>query len=644
MRDLFKTGVGKTVLFLLHIVSCCALLVSAVAIFIFLDYDIYSKSEESLRSGVISDSLSDDAFELMRLSLFDYHDYDLEGKYDNYKITAPDGNVIRGNYGTFNGRATETYTFKWNVDFNDSEEIINWYPIPNGRDITEDEKADLYICEITVPSDYLGYEDLKILSTEVSIAYYFRYWIFVIAGVSAILFILLFAGLVSVSARVPGSDELKPGVFNKVPIDILIGISALVFTMAFLMADEVYYTRSTRWLIAAGLAVLLICLVDGIAMSIAARVKQKNLIKNSVIYMLLKFTFRLCRAVFSWIGKFLSAFPLIWKTVVLVMLTFFALVYSFVRYNPGLISFLLFIESLIAIYSAYALRKLQKGAERLAAGDLSYKISTDELIMDFKDHGENLNRISVGMDNAVKEQMRSERLKTELITNVSHDIKTPLTSIINYVDLINKEECDNEKINEYVEVLDRQSKRLKKLIEDLIEVSKASTGNLDVELEPSDLGVTLVQAVSEYEDRFSNAGLDLVLKKPDSVITVMADGRRMWRVFDNLLNNICKYGLTGTRVYIDLYTDNGNAVVSFRNVSRDPLSLSADEIAERFTRGDSSRNTEGSGLGLSICKSLVDLQGGTQNIFIDGDLFKVVLTFPLINPVKQTELSVNMQY
>ena len=225
--------------------------------------------------------------------------------------------------------------------------------------------------------------------------------------------------------------------------------------------------------------------------------------------------------------------------------------------------------------------------------------------------------------------MKSERFKTELITNVSHDIKTPLTSIINYVDLLEKEEINNETAKEYIGVLSRQSARLKKLIEDLIEASKASTGNVSVNLSQFELGILLTQALGEYEERFAQNNLQVVLNKTDETLLVMADNRHMWRVFDNILNNIAKYAQPNTRVYIDANRKNNIAEISFRNISKDALNISGDELMERFVRGDSSRNTEGSGLGLSIAKSLTEVQKGKLDIQIDGDLFKVRLAFPL---------------
>ena len=301
----------------------------------------------------------------------------------------------------------------------------------------------------------------------------------------------------------------------------------------------------------------------------------------------------------------------------------------------GLIEFL--ILCMILIRALVDMNMLKKGAEELASGNTDYEIDTSHMMWEFKHHGENLNRIKDGIQVAVEDRMKSERMKTELITNVSHDIKTPLTSIISYVDLLKKEQLDNRTALEYVEVLDRQSARLKKLIQDLIDASKASTGNLNVHLEETNIRVLLEQAMGEFTEKMEKRGLRTVITYNAEPVTVMADGQLLWRIFQNIINNIEKYAQDNTRVYIDvdgeiLQQDDSGIVkrnnmlkVTFKNISRDALNVSGDELMERFVRGDSSRNTEGSGLGLSIARSLAELQGGNLEIIVDGDLFKVVL-------------------
>ena len=276
------------------------------------------------------------------------------------------------------------------------------------------------------------------------------------------------------------------------------------------------------------------------------------------------------------------------------------------------------------------LRRLQKGAEEISNGNLDYKIDKTYMPPTLSEHAERLNTIGMGLSKAVDGRMKSERMKTELITNVSHDIKTPLTSIVNYVDLLKAEKTESPTAQEYIAVIDRQSARLKKLITDLVEASKASTGNLTANMEPTDLKVLISQIVGEYQEKLADRKLELVTETDDKNPVVMADGRLMWRVFDNLFNNICKYALEGTRVYLSLNVEEGRATVSLKNISSNRLNIPSEELMERFVRGDSSRNTEGSGLGLSIAKSLVELQKGDFDIVIDGDLFKVIVTLDVL--------------
>lgn len=275
--------------------------------------------------------------------------------------------------------------------------------------------------------------------------------------------------------------------------------------------------------------------------------------------------------------------------------------------------------------------KLHQAVEKLAAGETSYKVDISEFNSLEADFARGLNRISDGLETALAEQVKSERLKADLITNVSHDIKTPLTSIINYVDLIKREKIDNPTIQRYLEVLDQKSHRLKTLTEDLVEASKASSGNIKLEIMDIDIVELVQQTNGEFEDKYELSRLKMVSTLPNEVIIIEADGRRLWRVLENLYNNACKYALENTRVYIGIEDRGTDVVFSIKNVSASPLNFSPDELTERFVRGDVSRTTEGSGLGLSIAKSLTELQGGKFKITIDGDLFKVEVAFPIKN-------------
>ena len=296
-------------------------------------------------------------------------------------------------------------------------------------------------------------------------------------------------------------------------------------------------------------------------------------------------------------------------------------------YGAGVFLFFLYkiAETALIFYLVLMAKKLKDGGKRVASGNYNEPIDTTHMIAPMREHGEDINHVGEGIAIAVAEQMKSERFKTELITNVSHDIKTPLTSIINYVDLIKKEGISEEKVREYVEVLDRQSARLKKLIEDLLEASKASTGNVEMHMEPCDAAVMISQVVGEYQDKLQAQDIEIVVNEAKNPANIMADGRHLWRVFDNIMSNICKYTQDHTRVYVNVEDAGDQVRMIFKNISKYPLNISSDELMERFVRGDASRNTEGHGLGLSIASSLTALMDGQLTIDIDGDLFKITV-------------------
>ena len=276
-------------------------------------------------------------------------------------------------------------------------------------------------------------------------------------------------------------------------------------------------------------------------------------------------------------------------------------------------------------------RRLRKGSQALASGNLHHQIETQRMPRDLKLYAEDLNNISVGMASAVDEQMKSERFKAELITNVSHDLKTPLTSIINYVNLLKATRQEDPKALEYIEVLDRKSQRLKKLTEDLVEASKASTGVLSVNREKISMGQLMDQALGEWTEKLEERKLTVVSNLPEGETWVYADGRHLWRVIDNLLSNCAKYAMEGTRVYLDLTRGKGQVSLSVKNISWEALNVPPERLMERFVRGEESRTTEGSGLGLSIARSLTELQGGTFSLSVDGDLFKATVSLPQAN-------------
>ena len=462
-----------------------------------------------------------------------------------------------------------------------------------------------------------------------------RYELIGAAVASFVLAVLLFVFLMAAAGHHDASGEVKAGFVEKIPADLLWligigGICALIavtgsfFSSNYLVASLV---TTALCLLGAGLLALL-CL-----MSTAVRLKLGTFLSSCLIWRFLRWCWKWIKAAFRAFGKLLHGLPLVWKWIpvfIVLMIADFLLTMYFRRDGDMLVFVKLMQWALLAaaiLYLVLAFQRLRKGAKAIAKGEEQVVVDDKYLIGDLKDHAEDLNHIRDGLSRAVDERMKSERLRTELITNVSHDIKTPLTSIINYVDLLSREEPENEKTKEYVEVLQRQSARLKKLTDDLVEASKASTGNLPVAAEKLELGVLLDQTAGEYGERLAEKNLDLRVTKPEEPVYVQADPRHLWRILDNLMNNILKYAQPGTRVYLNLEREGGKAALSFRNISAQPLNVRPEELTERFVRGDSARSTEGSGLGLAIAASLAKLQNIDLDLSADGDLFKVILRF-----------------
>lgn len=412
---------------------------------------------------------------------------------------------------------------------------------------------------------------------------------------------------------------------DKIPADVWL----LVLLCTFFIGWEAFYYEWGRVFFCAALVPLVLLFLC----AFAAQCKAGTVLRGALIGRIARFLWRIVRSLFLGLWRIARNLPLLWKTALVMAGVFFLeMLFVLAGYGSvdGIFVIMKAVELLAALYIALNLRTLQKGGEKLARGDFSSPIDTKYLIGDFKRYGQELNDVQSGLEQAVQEQMKAEHLKTELITNVSHDIKTPLTSIVNYVDLLKKEDMPSPAAREYIAVLDRQSHRLKKLTEDLVEASKASSGALNVELQPTDVNVLLSQIEGEYQERLAACHLTLVTQPPAPGTMIQADSRLLSRVMDNLVSNVCKYALENTRVYVTAAVRDGQAIISFKNVSRDELNISPDELMERFVRGDASRHSEGSGLGLSIARSLVQLQGGTFALSIDADLFRADIVFPLI--------------
>lgn len=435
-----------------------------------------------------------------------------------------------------------------------------------------------------------------------------------------------------------GKEQALP--LQRVPLDFLAMLACvpvMVLGALFLGTLGGYNGYNGVSIICAALEFLgMSIVITGFILVFALDVKKGTWWKNTIIYHLLILGKHACVKLARFLWRVFGYVPLVWRTALLLAAVW--LLNLFICYNlywngGGFVLWILEAVAISAgvIYVALLLKRLKEGGKHLAEGNLSYQIDKKGMWFDFAEHADNLNSIGKGMSKAVKERMKSEHFKAELITNVSHDIKTPLTSIINYVDFLKKEEIDNEKAQEYIEVLDRQSRRLKKLTEDLVDASKAATGNIQMHMAPCQIGVLMEQTMGEYKEKAEKNDLKFIMKMPGEELEIMADGKRLWRVFDNLLGNICKYSQPGTRVYLDLKEADGQAVIMYRNTSKYELNITEEELMERFVRGDSSRHTEGSGLGLSIARNLVELQGGSFQIAIDGDLFKVTIKFDLLN-------------
>lgn len=457
--------------------------------------------------------------------------------------------------------------------------------------------------------------------------------IFIAAAIVLLVFLLSAAG-----HRRDGT--LRGSFLCAVPFDLLsVGTAVAVGIFASLFYELLQYN------ILKGYAFILIgctlCFAAAGAVTIAwamtgaVHIKTHNFLNSLLCWRVIRVCVKLVMKPLRMAVELIKGLPLIPKAALITAAILFGeiLWMAMCDAGGGIIVGWLFERAILVVLTLYTLlcmKRLLIGGKAIAGGDLGYKIDSAKMYGPLREHAEDLNNITDGLNGAVTERMKSERFRTELITNVSHDIKTPLTSIINYVDLLEKEQPENERMREYLEVLARQSARLKKLIEDLMEASKASTGNISVNPERCIMNVLIDQTAGEYAERLSAKGLELIVSKPEERLSIMADGRHMWRIFDNLLNNICKYAQRGTRVYIDLCRREDKAAVTLRNISENRLSVGADELSMRFVRGDASRNTDGSGLGLSIAESLVRLQNGTMKLTVDGDLFKVELEFPIV--------------
>lgn len=447
-----------------------------------------------------------------------------------------------------------------------------------------------------------------------------------IAGITAL---ACFVFLLCSAAHRSGTEDCVLLRQDKMPYDLYLPSAILLGTgLCAMLVECVAYELNTVKAVAA--ALIMACLAGvfmALCMTTAARIKTGTLFKNTLIY-------KLCTGIGTGATGFLNSISGAWRF----SLAFagYLLINALLSYRfftrGGFFTFLILLAInggalYLLLNMIRQMRTLSAAGQAMANGDLSYCVDTSNMKREFREHGENLNSIGRGMAIAVNERMKSERFKTELITNVSHDLKTPLTSIVTYIDLLQKKDIQDEKAKEYIDTIARQSKKLKKLTEDLIDASKASSGALNVNMERVNISELLRQSSAEYGERMEAVNITPVVNMPEEDIYVRADGRLLWRVVENLLQNICKHGMPGTRAYLEARTENGRAVVSFKNISQQQLNIPVEELLERFVQGDESRSRGGSGLGLSIAESLTELMKGKLKLSLDGDLFKVELWF-----------------
>ena len=496
-------------------------------------------------------------------------------------------------------------------------------------------------------------------------------YLFPVMGICLLIFAVCAVYLCCAAGHKPKSEEIRAGGLNRMPLDLygfltVMGLSCLGVAIAEGGDHMLRQNVMIGFVFILAMAFLASLLIVGFLFAFVAQIKTPGgfLWRNSLCGLFLKLCIwlfqkalhlcvwleeklatnlvpvlkrllkriwsslkRICLWIQTMFHRFLILLPVTWQWILIgLVMVFFLFITVAGRFDFGIVLSILLAFALV-LYGAHCFGTLLETTKKMNKGDLDSKVDDKLMVGAFKEFAGDLNDLAGVAVVAAQKQLKSERMKTELITNVSHDIKTPLTSIINYVDLLQKPHTDEEQ-EQYLEVLDRQSQRLKKLIDDLMDMSKASTGNMAVDITLVDAVESVNQALGEFADKLDQAQLIPVFRHTEDTVAMMADGRLVWRVLSNLLSNAVKYAMPGTRLYIDLMSLENKVVISMKNISRDALNVDAEELMERFVRGDDSRNTEGSGLGLNIAKSLMELQKGQLQLLVDGDLFKVTLIFP----------------
>ena len=521
--------------------------------------------------------------------------------------------------------------YRSNIDMDGSQ----WKSLIGGNMWT-----DNYECVFAVDTSYPiqddFYQESKIYQ-EYAPQVRFTFWIAIATGFAMLVILAWLTIVAGRSNREEGIvlnriDKMKTEIFILLSVAVMVTCIYGEISLSYSLLNGVRFSgdgfSDTSVLIFAGIVAVSFCMTGlTLWLGMVRRIKAKTLWKNSILCLIIKYV----RIGIRHLGE-------VWKAAILFGVLVVVHWIAIAMWEPGIWLFVMLAAEAGAFFylmrRAIGRARIIKGVKAIADGQVDYQIPLNGLKGGQLEAAVSINKIGDGLDRAVEESVKNERLKTDLITNVSHDIKTPLTSIINYVELLKREDFEDPKIRNYLQVLEEKSYRLKTLTEDVVEASKVSSGNISLEMMSLNLVELVNQTCAEFEEKFEARNLKMIMNLPAEPATIYADGRRMWRVLANVFNNAAKYAMEGSRVYVDLVQTGEEVQLTIKNVSEQPLNISADELTERFIRGDVSRSTEGSGLGLSIAQNLTKLQGGKFELYLDGDLFKVLICFPV---PKETE-------
>jgi signal transduction histidine kinase len=618
MKNMSNSLLTKVLAYLLMTITALTFTVTVLSFVIIKTYDIDRNPDMAFfKSNLCSDITTDYAMEA-------YNGYFMQ-----YMSSFPDQQSME-DYKQYYSKENTNFFFE--IKDESGKTVLSSYTDEYGYKIPFAVGKDGFTVTAYVRKDIEASDDYLFPYSLYDFAYKTRNVLIPLASVSMVITILIFIYLMYSAARKKDHEKFEPSFIDKIPFDILFLLIGGMIVIAVLGVQQIgmalyeeYMFEGLIMLLSFGFAFIFLSFMV-LTVSFAARIKLKTLFRNTLFYIVIA-------GIFKFIWKMLSKIPLLWKLLLVIgFVSFIELILMLFMargsFTPVFFWFLIRIAIIIlSCFAALNMIKIKKGGEAISLGDLNYRIDNRYMLNDFKKHAENLNNISKGMSNAINEKMKSEHFKSELITNVSHDIRTPLTSIINYVDLLDRQNIDDVTSKEYIDILKKQSARLKKLTEDLIEASKATSGVITAKMEKLNLKEILNQAIGEYSTKLTENSIEPVMNDFSGDIHILADGRLIWRVMDNMLENICKYSQPGTRAYITVEQQSSRVRICFKNVSKYKLNISADELMERFVRGDSSRTGEGSGLGLSIAKSLTEIMKGAMLLEIEGDLFKACLVF-----------------